>query len=351
MISKTVLRWLTLVVLMSLCFGVMVPAASAADTEITSCPFTITMPGAYFLKKNLTATGTDCIVVETSNVAIDMRGHTITGNGGAFMQRGITDRAFFAESVAISNGKIKNFFFGIAFSGELITLERIDASNNKVGGIFINGCCNSITDVKANTNGNDGVRVIGCCNVFNKIQANDNTGNPGGEGIEEEGCCNTANQITANHNGDDGMEWKGCCTGVSNSQANDNKGNGIHMEDDDESVANVKTNGNALAGIDITDSDNQLTNATANDNGADGIEFGGSTEEVADSVANNNKIVGIDLGNGTFNTATDVTTNHNATGVALKFPCNAVNVRAHNNSSHNLLETGGTCTNLLNSAP
>ncbi len=67
--------------------------------------------------------------------------------------------------------------------------------------------------------------------------------------------------------------------------------------------------------------------------------------------ANNNKARGIDLGDGSFNTVTGVTTNHNATGVELECPSNAVRVSAHNNSTHNLFEFGGSCANLLNNAP
>jgi hypothetical protein len=128
MISKTVPRWLALVALVGLSLGLMAPAASA-DTEITSCPTTIIAAGTFFLKKNLTSSG-NCIIVHHSNVAIDMRGHTITGDGTG---GGITDTGTFVESVAISNGKIKNFDEGIDFFGldsDLITIERIDASNN-----------------------------------------------------------------------------------------------------------------------------------------------------------------------------------------------------------------------------
>src|SRR5216684_4313925 len=308
MISKTVVRWLTLVALVGLSLGVMVPAASAAfvGTEITACSNTpILVAGNFFLKKNLTATGTDCIRVEHSNVAIDMNGHTITGDGA---HRGITDNGVFVDSVAIANGKIKDFDEGIDFFGccssELITIEKVDVSNNKGTGIVIEGCCNSITDVKANGDGDDGIFIDDAFNVFNKIQANDNTEN------------------------------------------------GIFMTSSSNSLANIKASGNTFAGTDLTGDDNQATNVTADNNGADGMEFGSDTEDVADSVANNNKVVGIDLGNGTFNTATDLTANHNGTdGVALKCPGNAVNVRAHNNTTNLFEITPALCTILDNNAP
>ncbi|SRR5229473_5558948 len=348
MVSKTVLRWLTLVALVGLSLGVMVPAASAA-TSISACPFTITVPGNYEVTKNLTAAGTNCINVETNNVAIDLKGHTITGDG---THAGITDNGSAVDSVAIGNGKIKHFHEGIEFDGDccsnsnLITVEKVELTDNTEDGMFISGCCNNITDVKANKNGDDGVQVGDCCNVFNKIQANDNAA---GEGLEDQDCCSTANQITADRNGDDGIQVTSCCTGISTSQANDNKGNGINMGSDDESVANVRTNGNTFAGIHISSDDSQVTNATANNNGGDGIDFGSFDESVADSTANNNGSVGIDVGNSDFNTVSDATANHNKTGVAIDCPGNVVNVKAHNNTTTNLSETGGTCTELHNS--
>jgi hypothetical protein len=348
MISKTVLRWLTLAALVGLCFGVMVPGASA-DTEITACPTTITAAGNFFLKTNLTSSG-DCIIVHHRNVAIDMKGHTITGNGTG---GGITDTGTFVESVAISNGKIRNFDVGIDFSGsasDLITLEGVDSSSNKDVGIFIEGCCNSITEVKANDNGDGGIDVEDCCNLFNQIQVNDDAGF---DGLFVDGCCNTANQITANGDGDDGIDVRFCCTGISNSQANDNKDNGIFMTNGDNIVSNVKTLGNASAGIDSTGDDDLIANVTANNNGSDGMEFEGDDDDVAESTANSNKSVGIDLHFGVFNTVTEVTANHNVTGVVLSCGSsegNAVLVSAHNNSTANLTETG-TCTNLNNNAP
>ena len=93
-------------------------SGALADTEITSCPFTITTAGNFFLKTNLTATG-DCIIVNHNDVGIDMKGHTITGNGtGSGISSGI-----FVDSVAVTNGKIRNFDDGIDFDGDL-TLKR-----------------------------------------------------------------------------------------------------------------------------------------------------------------------------------------------------------------------------------
>ena len=305
MISKTVLRWLTLVALVGLSLGVMVPAAWA-DTEITSCSNTPLAggPGAhYFLKKNLKATGTNCIVVEDSNVTIDMKGHTIEGDK-TVDKHGITDAFVFVEGIAIANGKIKDFDDGIGFFGffsHVITITHVDSSDNKFDGIFIRGSDNALTDVKANHNGEHGI----------DLPSSDNL--------------------------------------ITNSQANDNTDDGIHTFSQN-GVSNVQTNHNGAAGMFFDDNDNIVTKSTASNNGADGMEFDDDDQRVANSTANDNHDVGMDLHSCCNNTVTKVTANHNATGVVLACDAengSAVQVSAHGNTTKDLSETG-TCTNLLN---
>jgi len=348
----------------------MVPAASA-DTEITGCPFTITSAGTFFLKSNLTAVGTDCIKVHHGNVGIDMRGHTIKGDG---THAGITDNSMFEESVAISHGKISHFHDGIGFYGSgVVTIEGVESSDNTNDGIFIKDFDNNLTDVKANRNGHRGIDIEECCNLLNRIQANDNAGS---DGVLLVGCCSNLHQVTAKNNGDDGIDALDCCNGIADSQANSNKNDGIFMTggdnvlsnvktngnndgifmtDGSNVLSNVKTNGNTLDGIESCCGDDDLvTNATANTNRGDGMEFSGDDDAVADSVANNNHDVGIDLHVGDQNTVSHVTANHNATGVDLSCAgdeSTALRVSAHGNTVHNLFEHDGTCTNLLNSAP
>ncbi len=329
MISKTVLRWLTLVALVGLSLGVMVPAASAAfvGTEITACGLPpITVAGNFFLKKNLTATGTDCIRVHHSNVAIDMNGHKITGDG---THSGITDNCNFVEAVAISHGKISDFDDGIDFcDGRVITIERVDSSDNKGTGIFIENSDDDLTDVRADRNGESGIDVDGSSVEFNNIEANDNKI----DGIFDGSCCAGLDHVTANHNGGDGLD----------------------MEDDDQVVADVRTIGNGGHGMFFCCVDNVVAKATASNNGGDGMEFEDFDNRVSHSTANDNKSVGMDLHVGGDNEVTDVIANHNTTGVVLNCSFtggNAVRVSAHGNTTNLSEITPAFCTNLDNSAP
>ncbi len=305
MVSKTVLRWLTLVALVGLSLGVMVPAASAA-TSISACPFTITVPGNYEVTKNLTATGTSCIKVHSDNVAIDLKGHTIKGDKTEGND-GITDNCFGESGVAISHGKIMDFDDGIDFcSGRDISIDQVDSSDNAGDGIDIEGSDNTFTFVKADRNGGLGIDNDSSGDLFSNVEASNNKDS--GIIVDDE---NGFTKVTASHNGDNGL--------------------------------------------DLTGTDNIITYTTANDNGEDGMFFDDFDNRVANSVANDNKTDGIDMPFGGDNEVIKSTTNHNGTdGVFIKCTgiggtSNVVRLSAHGNGT-NLSETG-TCTNLLNNAP
>jgi hypothetical protein len=53
------------------------PALTRAATVIGSLPYTITAPGVYELKSNLTANGTVGITVQAANVVINLNGFTL----------------------------------------------------------------------------------------------------------------------------------------------------------------------------------------------------------------------------------------------------------------------------------
>ena len=132
--------------------------AARAQTVLTACG-DITSAGNYALGNNITAAG-DCFTLKASNVAIDFKGKTLTGNGtGA----GIRDDETARNYAVISNGKIRNFYDGINVraSGNA-TIHEMDVSGNTSTGILITGCCSTLEAVKANENGGDGIFIRGC---------------------------------------------------------------------------------------------------------------------------------------------------------------------------------------------
>src|SRR5258708_5375330 len=113
--------------------------SAGAQTAVSSCQ-TLSVPGNYFLTKNLTASG-DCLVIAAPNVAIDLKGKMITGNGS---NSGINDDGLDRDYAIIANGTIRNFDTGINLhsSGSAI-ISNINSSNNGSQGIFISECCNT----------------------------------------------------------------------------------------------------------------------------------------------------------------------------------------------------------------
>ena len=88
---------------------VLVSAAMAEATVITSLPYTITKRGYYTINNNLKS-ARNGIVVNADNVTIDLKGYTISGSG--------TDNYFGIymngrSNVEIRNGTVRDFVNGI----------------------------------------------------------------------------------------------------------------------------------------------------------------------------------------------------------------------------------------------
>jgi len=173
---------------------------SRADTPVSACG-TLSSAGNYFLTTNLTSAST-CIIVAHEGVSLDMKGHTITGNGTG---DGITDGGVSFASMAIANGKIRNFDVGIGLDLSCcVVIRNVDSSNNADTGVLIGDCCSTLDSVKANNNGTVGIVASDCCYTLNNIQANNNGG---GGGIVETGCCTTVANSTISGNGGAGS-WR-----------------------------------------------------------------------------------------------------------------------------------------------
>jgi hypothetical protein len=103
-------------------------------TPIASLPYTITQPGFYYLKKNLSTTGTDyAITVDTSEVTLDLMGFSLTGPSPAAPPgaEGIHINAGL-KNVEVRNGQIKNFYRGIN--------SPPGGSNHRLANLRVSGC-------------------------------------------------------------------------------------------------------------------------------------------------------------------------------------------------------------------
>ena len=300
-------------------------ASAVISTPIAACG-TLSSPGNYFLTGNLSATG-DCLVIAADNVAIDMKGKTITGSGS---HAGITDLGNSFSFQIITNGKISNFENGIDLSnsGEAI-INNVDSSKNTNDGIFIEECCNTLNAVTANNNGGTGIVIDSSNSSLTNVAANGN----GAGGILIEGDESTVVASTASKNTGIGVEIDDCCSFVIASKTQKNTGDGIELGSEDNGVIKSTSSGNGGAGMDFpTTGDNMVTASKSNGNAGTGIDMIGRW--------------GIFSG---------VTANKNAGG-GVSMPCrgSTASLTAKGNTGSNLTQspvTDGPCANVNLKAP
>lgn len=161
--------------------------------------FRISQPGSYYLPAGFVApAGANGILIEASDVTLDLMGFTILGSGGAGGHGVFVNGAM--NNVSVCNGVIRGFGgYGLqSFSGLRNSAIGLRVSNNLQGGIAVNQfgrvvdcqCGNNTTfGISVNT----GSQVSGCV-------ANNN----GNNGFNAGPTC-TFVQCTAFQNGADGF--------------------------------------------------------------------------------------------------------------------------------------------------
>jgi parallel beta-helix repeat protein len=298
---------------------------ASAATAISSCQ-TLSTAGNYFLTTNLTATGA-CLVIAAPNVAIDMKGKTITGNGTG---QGIVDDGTERDFAIIANGNIRDFQTGIDLtdSGNAI-ISNVDSSSNTGEGIHIERCCDTLNAVTANNNGSTGIVIDDDDSSLSNIQA---SGNAGG-GIT----------ITSDDN-----------TLVGSTVSN-NKDFGVLLQDGDSFVIGCKVQKNSGDGLLLTGDDNGVIKSTASNNTGNGM-FLSEDDMVTASKANGNGASGVNYGGNEFGDISGVKANHNTTdGVNMNCRASTASLTAKNNGSANLVQTvsnpSDPCANVNLNAP
>ena len=116
--------------------------AAASDTssyaEITSLPCTITVPGNYCLRKNLsTSYSYRAIFISASNVTLDLNGYTLQGTGTATASGvGVcTDSG--TKMVNVQNGTIAGFSSGVMYAGVTVgAIQSLTVQDCSTHGIF-----------------------------------------------------------------------------------------------------------------------------------------------------------------------------------------------------------------------
>ena len=134
--------------------------------KISTLPHTITEPGRYTVKSNLSSTG-DGIIVQADNVTIDLMGYAITGPG-AVDSAGIRISSG-VDYLVVQNGMIRQFYDGmlkVEDSGQGYRISGLHVRDNSRFGIYLKGQGHLVTDCNAENNGSYGVYLRGAGQVI-----------------------------------------------------------------------------------------------------------------------------------------------------------------------------------------
>ncbi|MFZ5453193.1 MAG: hypothetical protein ACOZF2_15145 [Thermodesulfobacteriota bacterium] len=110
----------------------------AMGTRITSLPYTISVPGHYFISRNLSYTGGHGITVNSSNVTLDLMGFTVTGPNVSSSYVGVIIHN--QNNVEVRNGTLTGWYMGVQEDGggDNHQIIGIRAAGNRIG-IYLTG--------------------------------------------------------------------------------------------------------------------------------------------------------------------------------------------------------------------
>ena len=102
----------------------------AAQTRITSLPYTITTSGTYVLDSSLNynSSSAAAIQINAPNVTLDLNGNSINNLGAGPATQALGINVFNEPNVTIRNGQIVGFFRGIELDGQLESLPPLSRS-------------------------------------------------------------------------------------------------------------------------------------------------------------------------------------------------------------------------------
>jgi parallel beta-helix repeat protein len=177
-----------------------------AATSVSSCPVTITAPGAYVVTKDLTCSG-DAITIAASNVDLDLGGHTLSGDGSG---DGIhVQGASPVYNVSIHRGTVQRFADGIflGFFALNCTISSVTASQNTDIGIFLSHANGNtvLGNTISQTGAGNGTGISLDASNGNTVTGNTASGNYAGIDVSDNSTGNTVSRNTATANRGQGI--------------------------------------------------------------------------------------------------------------------------------------------------
>jgi len=227
---KRIVRGLGLAAGMALVAMVWVSTAAAQVSFITACGKLDVFGKPYKVANDLHACGGDCLVVANNRISIDLQGHSIIQDCSPTVPAasGITDAGIPRDGIAIANGTVSGFVFGIDLEASTrIEVRRVVTTGNDLDGIVV-GPSTLVKSCQSLGNGGDGIRGLKGLIQIQECVASGNDANGVHVG---DGCLITAN--VANENLEEGIATGGRCT-VTHNVASRNDDDGINVGHDDE---------------------------------------------------------------------------------------------------------------------
>ena len=233
---------------------------SVGQTDIAYVPYTISTPGSYIMVKDLyAAPNINAITIATSDISIDLNGHTLYGAGTtAASGYGIYGSLDYPKSIIIKNGTIQNF----KNSGIYISSGYASNGANPV----------QVHNITLRDNGDYGICIGGYMLCYDCIATNNGqVGIYGGTGslIRNNICNYNKNGIESGFNSSviGNQIYNNSATGLhidANSFAKDNNINGNQQTGISASARCVITGNNISLnggiGLEITYRDNMIQN-------------------------------------------------------------------------------------------
>ncbi len=169
--------------------------ARAGDTirPIDGCgTLTARDQSSYILVNSIQTNNLNCLIIESSNITIDMNGFSIQGSGEGTGILAPTP----VEGIKIRNGFVRNFAIGISLGGTANVVENVHVTNNTDTGMVL-GSSNLVDHVVAQANNKNGILMATAATVKNStLRANGN--NPESRGLSVgPGSTVTGNTIWA----------------------------------------------------------------------------------------------------------------------------------------------------------
>jgi len=169
------------------------------NAQSVTLPYTITDPGSYILTSNLTGTpGNDGILIDASDVTLDLNGFALVGYGAEPDGDGIRVNDPQID-ITVRNGTIRGWFGnGIYAPGvENARFDSLTITDNGNDGIVV-GSSSAVRALTITGIGQSGIHVVGNAN---RIEGNHVTASS--IGIDIDGANNIIVKNTASSNGTD----------------------------------------------------------------------------------------------------------------------------------------------------